>query len=65
MGAAVAAMLAVTPAMADEVDTKEFAVVGTWGNLGNWKDYESKLWQRILPDASEGKITANAKPYTE
>jgi len=60
-----AATAAVTPAVADGIDAKEFAVVGTWGNLGNWKDHESRLWEKILPEASEGKITANAKPYTE
>ncbi len=64
-GAALAGFMAVTSAIADEIDTKEFAVVGTWGNLSNWNDYESQLWQKILPDASGGKITANAKPYTE
>jgi TRAP-type C4-dicarboxylate transport system substrate-binding protein len=48
-----------------ELDQKEFQVVGTWGNLQNWKDHESKFWNTTLPDASGGKLTANAKPYTE
>lgn len=65
IGAALAAGLAVSaPAIAD-VDTKEFAVVGTWGNLINWKDHESRMWEKVLPEASGGKLTANAKPYTE
>ncbi|MGB7307142.1 MAG: TRAP transporter substrate-binding protein [Burkholderiaceae bacterium] len=44
---------------------KEFQVVGTWGNLDNWKNHESKFWGEILPKATDGKMTANAKPYTE
>lgn len=65
VGAALAGVLAITPAVAGEIDTKAFAVVGTWGNLGNWKEHESRLWQEVLPEASGGRITANAKPYTE
>ena len=61
IGAAVA--LSAT-AMAD-IDEKEFLVVGTWGNLFNWKEHESRMWNDVLPAASGGKITANAKPYTE
>lgn len=62
--------LATAPAIAQDVDLskidkKEFVVVGTWGNLALWKDHESRLWNEILPEASGGKITANAKPYTE
>lgn len=48
-----------------DVDTREFKVVGTWGNLQNWKDHESRFWGKVLPEASGGKLTANAKPYTE
>ncbi|MEO1491600.1 MAG: TRAP transporter substrate-binding protein DctP [Pseudomonadota bacterium] len=64
-GAVVAAGLAMSaPAVAD-VDEKEFLVVGTWGNLFNWKEHESRMWNDVLPAASDGKLTANAKPYTE
>lgn len=65
IGAAFAAMLATAPAMAQDIDEKEFVVVGTWGNLNLWKDHESRLWEKVLPEASGGKLTANAKPYTE
>ncbi|MEM7685544.1 MAG: transporter, partial [Pseudomonadota bacterium] len=63
--AAAAAMLVSAPVQAEEIDTKEFAVVGTWGNLFNWREHESRLWGDVLPSASDGKLTANAKPYTE
>ncbi len=51
-------------AMAD-VQKREFQVVGTWGNLELWKQHESKFWNATLPRVSGGKLTANAKPYTE
>ncbi len=73
LGAALALGLAVpaaAPALAADIDTskvdeREFTVVGTWGNLALWQDHESRLWNDVLPEASGGKITANAKPYTE
>ena len=58
IGAALAAALAVGSAQAD-VEEKEFLVVGTWGNLFNWKEHESRMWQKVLPEASGGKLTAN------
>lgn len=58
----VAAPLADT---ASALDKKEFKVVGTWGNLTQWKEHESRFWKKMLPEASGGKLTANAKPYTE
>ena len=57
------AMLVAGPAAA--IDKKELKVVGTWGNLQHWKDHESRLWNKVLPEKSGGKLTANAKPYTE
>ncbi len=67
MAGAVAAGLgatAIAPAAA-EVQKYNFEVVGTWGFLENWKEFESKFWNERLPKASGGKLTANAKPYTE
>ena len=65
IGAAVAALIAAGGAAQADVGEHEFLVVGTWGNLFNWKEHESRLWGKVLPDATAGKITANAKPYTE
>ncbi len=48
-----------------DVQKRKFHVVGTWGNLELWKEHESKFWQETLPRVSGGKLTANAKPYTE
>ncbi len=59
----VAAVPFVGPALA--IDEKEFRIVGTWGNLFAWKEFENRFWTEDLPNASGGKLTANAKPYTE
>lgn len=53
------------PQVGAEVQKYKFEVVGTWGFLENWKEFESKFWMERLPKASGGKLTANAKPYTE
>ena len=53
-----------TQAAAD-VQKFNFEVVGTWGFLENWKQFEKDFWTNRLPKASGGKLTANAKPYTE
>ncbi len=56
---------AAAPPAAAEIQEFHFEVVGTWGFLENWKEFESKFWTERLPQASGGKLTANAKPYTE
>jgi TRAP-type C4-dicarboxylate transport system substrate-binding protein len=53
------------PQDASAQEKREFKVVGTWGNLANWKNHESRYWNEILPKVSGGNLTANAKPYTE
>jgi TRAP-type C4-dicarboxylate transport system substrate-binding protein len=55
---------AAPPARA-EIEKREFTVVGTPGNLYHWKLHESKLFQEMIPAASGGKLTANAKPRDE
>ncbi len=68
LGAVAGAMLAGLAALPQDVqaqEKREFKVVGTWGNLSNWKDHESRFWNDVLPKASGGNLTANAKPYTE
>lgn len=65
---ALTAMLGVCAAGTDAafaIDKKEFKVVGTWGNLAQWQNHEKRFWEKMLPEASGGKLTANAKPYTE
>ncbi|MCP5081346.1 MAG: TRAP transporter substrate-binding protein [Alphaproteobacteria bacterium] len=67
LAGAVAAGLMAMGSMAAKADVQEykFDVVGTWGFLENYKQFESKFWNETLPKASGGKLSANAKPYTE
>ncbi|MDX1433827.1 MAG: TRAP transporter substrate-binding protein [Gammaproteobacteria bacterium] len=65
LAAALGALAGLPGIAAADLDTRQFQVVGTWGNLQLWKEHESRFWEEILPKASNGKLTANAKPYTE
>ena len=66
VGAVVGGAIAVGAVQASaEIQKYNFEVVGTWGFLENWKEFEKKFWTEMLPKASAGKLTANAKPYTE
>lgn len=47
------------------IQEMKLEVVGTWGFLENWTLFEERFWTEVIPEASGGKITANAKPYTE
>src|SRR3546814_479269 len=62
--AAIAGGLMAVPAAA-ELDQMNLKVVGTWGNLSNWKVNEGPFWQQTVPEASGGRITADAVPQTE
>jgi len=62
---ALSAVALTAPQAAAEIQKHNFEVVGTWGFLENWKQFEKKFWTEQLPKASGGKLTANAKPYTE
>lgn len=61
---AAALMAAIQPAFAD-VDEKDIQVVGTWSGLSQWKNFENEFWSQTLPQASDGRLTPNAKPMDE
>ncbi len=50
---------------AQQLDKKQFNVVGTWNFLTNWQKLEQPLWATDLPAASKGNITGNIKSITE
>jgi TRAP-type C4-dicarboxylate transport system substrate-binding protein len=52
-------------AHAQQLDKKQFNVVGTWNFLTNWQKLEQPLWTKDLPEASAGNITGNIKSITE
>jgi TRAP-type C4-dicarboxylate transport system substrate-binding protein len=64
-GAVVVAALAGGAAHAQQLDKKQFNVVGTWNFLTNWQNLEQPLWAKDLPAASNGNITGNIKSITE
>ena len=47
------------------MQTKQFKVVGTFGNLTNWQKLEKPFWEETLPKASGGKLTAPSALYEE
>lgn len=50
---------------AQQLDKKQFNVVGTWNFLTNWQKLEQPLWATEIPAASGGNITGNIKSITE
>jgi TRAP-type C4-dicarboxylate transport system substrate-binding protein len=66
LAAAVAAALGTTTGVeAQQLDKKQFNVVGTWNFLTNWQKLEQPLWATDLAAASGGSITGNIKSITE
>ena len=65
LGTAVACAVTVAAAGAQQLDKKQFNVVGTWNFLTNWQNLEQPLWTKDLPAASGGNITGNIKSITE
>jgi TRAP-type C4-dicarboxylate transport system substrate-binding protein len=50
---------------AQQLDKKQFNVVGTWNFLTNWQRLEQPLWATDMSAASNGSITGNIKSITE
>ena len=65
-GLVLAIALVTTQAVhADNLDSKNFKVIGSWGGLNPHKKFEAPFWREHLPKASAGKITGEIKPVTE
>jgi TRAP-type C4-dicarboxylate transport system substrate-binding protein len=52
-------------AHAQQLEKKQFNVVGTWNFLTNWQKLEQPFWATEIPAASNGAITGNIKSITE
>ena len=50
---------------AQQLDKKQFNVVGTWNFLTNWQKLEQPFWATDMPAASGGNIKGNIKSITE
>jgi TRAP-type C4-dicarboxylate transport system substrate-binding protein len=65
-GAVLAGALALAPPVsAQNLDKKEFNVVGTWSFLTNFQKLEKPFWTEDLPKASGGNLKGNIKSITE
>lgn len=59
------AMMFSGAASAQNIDKKEFNVVGTWNFLTNWQKLEKPFFTEDLPKASNGNLKGNIKSVTE
>jgi hypothetical protein len=50
---------------AQQLDKKEFNVIGTWNFLTPWQVIEKPFWTEELAKLSGGRLTANIKSVTE
>ncbi len=67
LATALAALLAAasSAAAAQDVQRFNFKVVGSWGNLSNFKVNEKPFWSQTVTEASGGAISADIMPITE
>ncbi|WP_108483759.1 TRAP transporter substrate-binding protein [Oceaniglobus ichthyenteri] len=64
MTTSIAALIAL-PVAAQDMPATEFNVVGSIGSLSMYTDKELPFWTEQVPSETDGKITANVKPFTE
>ncbi len=64
LAGAVAAGLAGT-AVAQDMPKTSLKVVGAWGNLTQYKNFEQPFWTKELAEKSGGAITAEITPFNE
>jgi TRAP-type C4-dicarboxylate transport system substrate-binding protein len=57
--------LVVGPAAAQDLPRTHLKVVGAWGNLSQYKNFEQPFWTREIPEKSKGAITAEITPFNE
>ncbi|MFW6028336.1 MAG: TRAP transporter substrate-binding protein [bacterium] len=49
----------------EEIMEREFNVVGSWSTSSLYPDYEQPFWNETLPEASDGRLTANLRAFDE
>jgi TRAP-type C4-dicarboxylate transport system substrate-binding protein len=67
IAAAVSAVALAAPvgAVAQELPKTQLKVVGAWGNLLQYKEYEKPFWTEEIPKKSNGAVTAEITPFNE
>ncbi|MDX6751018.1 TRAP transporter substrate-binding protein [Geminicoccaceae bacterium 1502E] len=61
----VAAMAMAAPLAAQEIMERELNVVGTWSSSSLYPDHEKPFWTEVLPEAADGRITANVQAFDQ
>jgi TRAP-type C4-dicarboxylate transport system substrate-binding protein len=64
-GLAIAAALVFGTAQAQELPKTHLKVVGAWGNLTQYKNFEQPFWSKEITEKSKGAITAEITPFNE
>jgi TRAP-type C4-dicarboxylate transport system substrate-binding protein len=57
--------LAAAGAAAQELPKTSLKVVGAWGNLSQYKNFEQPFWAKQVTEKSNGAITAEITPFNE
>lgn len=52
-------------AFAQDLPRTHLKVVGAWGNLSQYKNFEQPFWSREITEKSKGAITAEITPFNE
>lgn len=54
-----------TPLAAQELPRTQLKVVGAWGNLSQYRNFEQPFWTREISERSRGAVTAEITPFNE
>ena len=60
-----AAVAMAAPASAEDLPETKLNVVGAWGMVSMYTDFTMPFYTETLPAASNGKVTAEIKPFNE
>lgn len=62
-----AALIAATAGAvsAQELPKNHLKVIGAWGNLSQYKNFEQPFWTKQITEDSKGSITADITPFNE
>lgn len=63
LGVMLAALAA--PTLAQDLPKTSLKVVGAWGNLSQYKNFEQPFWTKTVHEKSGGAITAEITPFNE
>jgi len=65
LGLIAAAMYVPADTSAQQMPKTHLKVVGAWGNLLQYKNFEQPFWTKEIPEKSNGAVTAEITPFNE